>query len=220
MTNKRHSILIMDALSEALRIPENRGIVQFEGINEDNLAYDGSTVREEINQLAKLTSADGRSIASIRSIMTRGMSRKKKSDASRKSANSVNQPSPVDVEAMPSLGSVSARAEYGSPTATPNGSTIRQSRSIPLEHARLSTTLELPESAYGAGGIVPPRNNEAHPAHPEPCECANVEDFARCHPSPMATGDLEAAHPLRSAKKKSGIALRAYKSIKKMIVTS
>jgi hypothetical protein len=205
MTNKRHSILIMDALSEALRIPESRGIVQFEGINEDNLAYDGSTVREEINQLTKLTSPDGRSIASIRSIMTRGMSRNKKSNASRKSANSANQHSPVDAEVMAAMSSISIRAENGSPpaTATPTLA-IRHSRSIPLEHARLSTTLELPESAYGAGGIAPPTPGDLR--FPAVCECENAEERHRCHPPPRAT------------KKKSGIALRAYKSIRKMMV--
>lgn len=57
VSNLRNTILIQGAIRDDLDIPESRGVVKFEMIPEDSLGTNGGTVRDEITQLEKKTSA-------------------------------------------------------------------------------------------------------------------------------------------------------------------
>lgn len=57
-TNKRNTLLIGNYLKEALRVPENRGIIDFQPIEEWNIAVGGKTVLSQIEELEQGRAAE------------------------------------------------------------------------------------------------------------------------------------------------------------------
>jgi hypothetical protein len=51
--NKRSTHLLQDFISESLQIPPKRGVVRFDAVPEENLAYNGMTAQQEIEQLER-----------------------------------------------------------------------------------------------------------------------------------------------------------------------
>ncbi|OJD19618.1 hypothetical protein AJ78_00475 [Emergomyces pasteurianus Ep9510] len=78
ITNLRHTVLIQAAMFDIFDIPGNRGVIKFESMAEENFATNGSTIRDEIDQLER-TSNDEHSL--FKSI-SRTVSRKIKSNTS------------------------------------------------------------------------------------------------------------------------------------------
>lgn len=82
VTNLRHTILIQDAIKETIGIPVNRGVVKFECIPEENFGTNGTTLRDEINKLERVSTEENSAIKNF----SRTMSRKIKTNSSRASA--------------------------------------------------------------------------------------------------------------------------------------
>ncbi|PGG99705.1 hypothetical protein GX51_06157 [Blastomyces parvus] len=87
ITNLRHTVLIQAAIFDIFDIPGNRGVIKFESMAEENLATNGSTIRDEIDQLER-TSNDEHSIFKS---LSHTVSRKMKSNTSNGN-NSIARP--------------------------------------------------------------------------------------------------------------------------------
>ncbi|OAX77050.1 hypothetical protein ACJ72_08655 [Emergomyces africanus] len=79
ITNLRHTVLIQAAIFDIFDIPGNRGVIKFESMAEENFATNGSTIKDEIDQLER-TSNDEHS--SIFKSLSHTVSRKIKSNTS------------------------------------------------------------------------------------------------------------------------------------------
>lgn len=82
MKNLRTVTIIQDFLNDTLHVAQQRGIVKFEAIKEDNLATNGATVQQEIDKL------DARRVEVKRSVMSLSRAsnrRARRSDAPRTS---------------------------------------------------------------------------------------------------------------------------------------
>lgn len=49
--NKRSASLVQKFMTDSLRIPENRGVIRFEALDEHNLATNGKTTLQEIEEM-------------------------------------------------------------------------------------------------------------------------------------------------------------------------
>ncbi|PGH31058.1 hypothetical protein GX50_06166 [[Emmonsia] crescens] len=78
ITNLRHTVLIQAAIFDIFDIPSNRGVIKFECMAEENFATNGSTIKDEIDQLER-TSNDEHSIFKS---LSHTVSRKIKSNTS------------------------------------------------------------------------------------------------------------------------------------------
>jgi hypothetical protein len=72
--NKRSAHLLQGFMQEALQIPPQRGIVRYEAVAEENLATNGKTALQEIEQLERQSHDEGSRIRSI----SRQMSKRSK----------------------------------------------------------------------------------------------------------------------------------------------
>jgi Macrophage migration inhibitory factor (MIF) len=72
--NKRSTALIQGFMHETLDIPSRRGIIRFEPVSEENLATNGMTALQEIEQMERNSSEESRALRSI----SRNRSRKSK----------------------------------------------------------------------------------------------------------------------------------------------
>ena len=59
VSNLRNTILIQRTMQDILDIPASRGVVKFEPTTDENLGTNGTTIRDEIVQLEKKSSARG-----------------------------------------------------------------------------------------------------------------------------------------------------------------
>ncbi|KAG5300433.1 MIF domain-containing protein [Histoplasma ohiense] len=91
ITNLRHTVLIQTAILDIFNIPGNRGVIKFESMAEENFATNGSTIRDEIDQLQR-TSNDDHSI--FKSI-SHSVTRKIKSNTSNGNSGVVRPGTPV-----------------------------------------------------------------------------------------------------------------------------
>ncbi|KAI1908879.1 hypothetical protein LOZ12_005073 [Ophidiomyces ophidiicola] len=71
MMNMRHTALMQAAMAEILDIPKDRGVIKFESISEENFATNGSTIKDEIQQLDRASHEDTGLIKTLSQSMTR-----------------------------------------------------------------------------------------------------------------------------------------------------
>ncbi|EER26912.1 hypothetical protein D8B26_005527 [Coccidioides posadasii str. Silveira] len=69
--NLRHTALIQSAIREILDIPQGRGVIKFESMPEENFATNGSTIRDEIEQMERTSHEENSLIRTISRTMTR-----------------------------------------------------------------------------------------------------------------------------------------------------
>ena len=72
--NKRSTALVQGFMQESLDIAPSRGIIRFESVPEENLATNGMTALQEIEEIERHSSEDSRALRSI----SRNRSRKTK----------------------------------------------------------------------------------------------------------------------------------------------
>lgn len=84
VTNLRNTVLIQAAIKDTLGIPGNRGVIKFESVAEENFATNGTTIKDEIEQLERTSNEEYGVIKNI----SRSMSRKIKSNSSRANTRS------------------------------------------------------------------------------------------------------------------------------------
>lgn len=72
--NKRSTALVQEFMHESLDIAPRRGIIRFEPVAEENLATNGMTALQEIEEMARNSSEDSRALRTI----SRNKSRKSK----------------------------------------------------------------------------------------------------------------------------------------------
>ena len=76
--NKRSTHLIQDFLHDTLKISPKRGVVRFDAVSEENLAYNGMTALQEIEQLERQS---GEEEGMLRALSRQRSRRSKKSGA-------------------------------------------------------------------------------------------------------------------------------------------
>ncbi|OJD21322.1 hypothetical protein ACJ73_07338 [Blastomyces percursus] len=73
ITNLRHTVLIQAAIFDIFDIPSNRGVIKFESMAEENLATNGSTIRDEIDQLERISNDEHSIFKSLSHTVSRRM---------------------------------------------------------------------------------------------------------------------------------------------------
>ncbi len=63
--NKRSTYLIQKFMTDCLRIPANRGVIRFEALAEENLATNGMTTLQEIEELQRNSSEDSGALRTV-----------------------------------------------------------------------------------------------------------------------------------------------------------
>ncbi|ODH29718.1 hypothetical protein ACO22_03688 [Paracoccidioides brasiliensis] len=76
--NLRHTVLIQTAINDTLGIPSSRGVIKFEPMAEENFATNGSTIRDEIEQLERSSNDEHGNNGSMFKSMSRTRSRNRK----------------------------------------------------------------------------------------------------------------------------------------------
>lgn len=69
--NKRSTALVQDFMHESLDIAPRRGIIRFEPVPEENLATNGMTALQEIEEITRNSSDDGRALRTLSRSRTR-----------------------------------------------------------------------------------------------------------------------------------------------------
>ena len=123
-TNRRYTMLVQTAIYEIIGIPPRRGVVSFTPIPEENLAYDGKTIRREIEDREKEKAANDEGIVRT---LTRSLSRRVR-------------PSLRRMSTAPSLPAASMRPRFHE---------LEHSMSFPLR--RMNTPIKEESSVPGDG---------------------------------------------------------------------
>lgn len=123
--NLRHTALIQSVMEEILHIPRSRGVIRFESMPEENFATNGTTIKDEIEQMDRTSHEDNNSL--MKSI-SRTVTRKSKPNAS-KNANPTAPLNPSRVSPIQRFSTEDDIPEEPS-TVTDKGKTIKRYKSL------------------------------------------------------------------------------------------